>query len=111
MNKKTLKALSEVRKANGDPAYAIDVEKRTINTIPYVINSNLPDFATATTGKHFMLYGDLGAYKTAVFSPVEIMESSDYKFKQGMICFKASVFVGGNVVKQDGFIRLKKKVG
>lgn len=111
MNKKTLKALSEVRKANGDLAYAIDVEKKTINTIPYVINSNLPDFATATTGKHFMLYGDLGAYKTAVFSPVEIMESSDYKFKQGMICFKAAVWVGGNVVKQDGFIRLKKKVG
>lgn len=111
LNKKTLKALSEVRKANGDPAYSIDVEKKTINTIPYVINSNLPDFATATTGKHFMLYGDLGAYKTTVFSPVEIMESSDYKFKQGMICFKASAFVGGNVVKQDGFIRLKKKVG
>lgn len=111
MNKKTLKALSEVRKANGDLAYVIDVEKRTINTIPYVINSNLPDFATATTGKHFMLYGDFGAYKTTVFSPVEIMESSDYKFKQGMICFKAAVWVGGNVVKQDGFIRLKKKVG
>ena len=33
LNKKTLKALSEVRKANGDPAYAIDVEKKTINTI------------------------------------------------------------------------------
>lgn len=109
LNKKTLKELSEVRKANGDKAYNVDVKNRTIDTIPYVINSNLPDFETAANGKHFMLYGDLSAYKTAVFSPVEIMESSDYKFKQGMICFRASVFVGGNVVKQDGFIRLKKK--
>lgn len=109
LNKVTLKALSEVRKENGDPAYKIDVRNRTIDTIPYIINSNIPDFAKATAGKHFMLYGDLNAYKTAVFSPVEIMESNDFKFKQGMICFRASVFVGGNVVKQDGFIRLKKK--
>lgn len=109
LNKKTLKELSEVRKANGDKAYNVDVKNRTIDTIPYVINSNLPDFATAANGKHFMLYGDLSAYKTAVFSPVEIAESSDYKFKEGMLCFRASVFVGGNVVKQDGFIRLKKK--
>lgn len=109
LNKVTLKALSEVRKENGDPAYKIDVKNRTIDTIPYIINSNIPDFATATAGKHFMLYGDLNAYKTAVFSPVEIIESNDFKFKQGMICFRASVFVGGNVVKQDGFIRLKKK--
>lgn len=109
LNKVTLKALSEVRKENGDPAYKIDVRNRTIDTIPYIINSNIPDFAKATAGKHFMLYGDLNAYKTAVFSAVEIMESNDFKFKQGMICFRASVFVGGNVVKQDGFIRLKKK--
>ena len=109
LNKVTLKALSEVRKENGDPAYKIDVRNRTIDTIPYIVNSNLPDFETAGAGKHFMLYGDLNSYKTAVFSPVEIMESNDFKFKQGMICFRASVFVGGNVVKQDGFIRLKKK--
>ena len=110
LNKKTLKALSEVKKANGDPAYDIDLKKKTINTIPYVINSNVKDFETATTGEFVMAYGDLKAYKMATFSPVEIVESSDFKFKQGMICFRASVFVGGNVIKQDGFLRLKKKM-
>lgn len=109
LNKNTLKELSEVRKATGDPAYKIDVKNRTIDTIPYVINSNIPSFKDAANGKHFMLYGELSAYKAATFSPVEIKESSDYKFKQGMICYRASVFIGGNVVKQDGFIRLKKK--
>lgn len=109
LNKKTLKELSEVKKANGDPAYDIDLTKKTINTIPYTINSNVKDFETATAGEFVMAYGDLNAYKMSTFSPVEIMESSDYRFKQGMICFRASVFVGGNVVKQDGFLRLKKK--
>ena len=109
LNKKTLKALSEVKKANGDPAYDIDLKKKTINTIPYVINSNVKDFETATEGEFVMAYGDLKAYKMSTFSPVEIVESSDFKFKQGMICFRASVFVGGNVIKQDGFLRLKKK--
>lgn len=109
LNKKTLKALSEVRKANGDLAYNIDVSKKTINTIPYEINSNVPAFDTATNGQFIMLYGDTKAYKVPTFSPVEIMESTDYKFKEGMICVKGSVFVGGNVVKQDGFLRVKKK--
>lgn len=109
LNKKTLKALSEVKKENGDPAYTIDVAKKTINTIPYIINSNVEAFGSATEGKFVMAYGDLGAYKLAIFSEVEVMESTDYKFREGMICIKASVFVGGNVVKQDGFLRLKKK--
>ena len=43
LNKKTLKALSEVKKANGDPAYNIDIKNKTINTIPYEINSNMKD--------------------------------------------------------------------
>ena len=109
LNKKTLKALAEVRNTDGKPAYEIDVKNKTINTIPYVINSNVKDFATAETGNFVMYYGDLRSYKIVTFSPVEIMESTDFKFKQGMICFKASVFVAGNVVRQDGILRLKKK--
>ncbi len=109
LNKKTLKALAEVKTEDGKPAYNIDVQNRTINTIPYVINSNVKDFAGASAGDFVMAYGDPAAYKVVTFSPVEIMESTDYKFKQGMICFKASVFVGGNVIKQDGLLRLKKK--
>ena len=110
LHKKTLKALAEVKTTDGKPAYNIDVQNKTINTIPYIINSNVKDFESATNGNFIMAYGDPAAYKVVVFSPVEIMESTDYKFKQGMICFKASVFVGGNVIKQDGLLRIKKKV-
>ena len=43
-----------------------------------------------------------------VFSPVEIGKSTDYKFKDGIVCYKASVFTGGNVVGYRGFVRVKK---
>lgn len=109
LNKKTLKAFSEVRKANGDLAYKIDVKAKTINTIPYVINSNLTDFASASNGGFVMMYGALPSYKVVTFSDLEIKEDESYKFKEGMICYRASVFVGGNVIKQDGFLRVKKK--
>ena len=109
LNKKTLKALAEVRNTDGTPAYNIDVTKRTINTIPYIINSNVKDFDSASAGDFVMAYGDPRAYKVVTFSPVEMKESEHYKFKQGIICFRASVFIGGNVIKQDGLLRLKKK--
>ncbi len=109
LNKKTLKALSKVRTADGKKAYNIDKTKKTIDTIPYIINSNLKDFGTAAAGEYVFGYGDLTAYKTATFSPMEIKETDSFKFKQGIISIKGSVFVGGNVVKQDGFLRVKKK--
>ncbi len=109
LNKKTLKAMSEVEKTDGDSYYKVDLNSRTINTVPYVINSNVDDFESAVAGKFVAAYGDLKGYKIAQFSPVEIKESTDFKFKQGMICYKASVFVGGNVIKQDAFLRAKKK--
>lgn len=109
LNKKTLKALSQVRLADGKKAYDIDKTKKTINTIPYNINSNLKDFNTATNGEYVFAYGDLSSYKVATFSPMEIKETDSFKFKQGIISIRGSVFVGGNVVKQDGLLRVKKK--
>ena len=47
-------------------------------------------------------------YEVPVFSPVEIGKSTDYKFKDGIISYKASVFTGGNVVGYNG-LRIKKK--
>lgn len=108
-NKLTLKAMSEVAKEDGSLFYNIDINGKTVNTVPFVVNSNVKPFATAVSGDYVGAYGDPKAYKIVQFSPVEIKESSDYKFKEGMICFKASVFVAGNVVKQDGFLRAKKK--
>ena len=39
---------------------------------------------------------------------MDVQRSMDYKFKQGMIANKSSIFVGGNVVSANGFLRVKK---
>ena len=55
-----------------------------------------------------MLFGVPKGYDVAIFSPVEIMKSTDYKFKQGIVCYKASVFAGGNVGSYRAFVKVNK---
>jgi len=108
LNKADLLALSVVRNEVGDHAYKIDLANQTINTVPYVINSNCKALSTASEGDYTMFYGIPQHYTTAIFSPVEIKKSYDYKFKEGKIAYKAVVFAGGNTTSYRGFMRIKK---
>ena len=110
LNKADLLAFSLVRNEIGDHAYKIDLANQTINTVPYVINSNCKALTAegTATGAYTMFYGIPQHYETAIFSPVDIQKSYDYKFKQGMIAYKASVFAGGNTTSYRGFMRIKK---
>jgi len=111
LNKKDLKAFSLLRDANGKKIYEIVTNGNTgtINTIPYIINSACYSITSgATTGQYCMAYGPLENYLLTVFSEMDVQRSMDYKFKQGMIANKSSIFVGGNVVSANGFLRVKK---
>lgn len=108
LNKADLLAFSLVKNDIGDHAYKIDLANQTINTVPYIINSNLTPLDTTVKGKYSMIYGIPQYYETAIFSPVEIKKSYDYKFKDGMIAYRASVFAGGNTTAYRGFMRVKK---
>lgn len=109
MHKLTLKAFDEVYNAErGDWEYKIDYKAQTINGIPYIINNNLPAWENASDDQVAIIYGSPKAYQVVTFSPVEVQKSTDFKFKSGMICYKASVFAGGNVVGYRGFVRVKK---
>ncbi len=113
LNKNDLRAFAKLRTKEGRKVHVIDYKAETIDGIPYVINSNckaLSDSSTAS-GDYTMAYGSLQNYEVPIFSPVEIGKSTDYKFKDGIICYKASVFTGGNVVGYNGFLRIKKKAG
>lgn len=112
LNKNDLRAFAGLKTAEGRKVHSVDYINQTIDGIPYVINSNckaLTDTATLG-GEYCMAYGALQNYEVPIFSPVEIGKSTDYKFKDGIICYKASVFTGGNVVGYNGFLRIKKKV-
>lgn len=108
LNKKDLKSFATLRNNDGTKTYEVDYKAQTIDGIPYVINSNMKDLTTAEAGNTTMLFGVPKGYDLAVFSPVTIEKSTDYKFKQGIVCYKASVFAGGNVGSYRAFVKVNK---
>ncbi|MDY0210610.1 MAG: phage major capsid protein [Acholeplasma sp.] len=110
LSKGDLRAFARLRTSEGRKVHTIDYVNHTIDGIFYIINSNCDAISNTatTTGAYCIAYGSLKNYETAIFSPIEISKSTDYKFKQGIICYKASVFAGGNVVGYKGFVRVKK---
>lgn len=111
LNKNDLRAFAGLKTSEGRKVHSIDYINKTIDGIPYIINSHCKAIADSNTaaGEYSIAYGALKNYEVPVFSPVEISKSTDYKFKDGIICYKASVFTGGNVVGYKGFLRIKKK--
>ena len=110
LNKNDLRAFAKLRTKEGRKVHVIDYNACTIDGIPYVINSHCKAISDPSTadGEYAIAYGSLNNYEVPIFSPVEIGKSTDYKFKDGIICYKASVFTGGNVVGYNGFLRVKK---
>lgn len=111
LNKMDLLAFAKVRTANKQRFYDIvsNGNYGTINGVPYIINSACKAVTNgAKAGEFCMAYGNLKNYTLATFSPVDIKKSYDTKFREGMVSVRGSVFVGGNVTRQNGFVRIKK---
>lgn len=112
LNKNDLQGFANVKTTDGKDYYTIELNGNTgkINKIPFVINSACKSLINPTTaeGEYCMAYGSLSNYEIAIFSDLEIKESEDYKFKEGQISHRGSVFAGGNVVAYNGLIRVKK---
>jgi len=111
LNKNDLRAFAGLKTTEGRKVHTIDYVSKTIDGIPYIINFHCKAISDTNTaaGEYAVAYGALKNYEVPVFSPVEIGKSTDYKFKDGIISYKASVFTGGNVVGYNGFLRIKKK--
>lgn len=110
LNKKDLKKFAKLRDKQGRKVYTIrnNGNTGTIDEVPFIINSACAEVgATADAGKYCMAYGPMSNYEVAIFSDIDAKKSEDYKFKQGQIAYRASVFMGGNVVAKNGFIRVK----
>lgn len=110
LNKKDLKKFAKLRDKQGRKVYTIvnHGNTGTIDEVPYIINSACGEIGK-TAGAYCMAYGPLSNYEVAIFSDIDAQKSTEYKFKQGQIAYKASVFMGGNVVAKNGFIRVKNK--
>lgn len=110
LNKLDVKAFAMLRDGQDKKVYEVKSSGNTgtINGVPYIINSACKPLATALAGDYVMAYGPLSNYELATFSPTDIQRSTDFKFKQGMIAHRGSVFVGGNVAAHNGFLRVKR---
>jgi HK97 family phage major capsid protein len=118
LSKKDLEAFAKVKTEDGKFVYNVTRNGQTGTIsykdggleVPYVINSacnSLTNIETPT-GTYTMIYGSLSSYELPVFSALEVQESKDYKFRQGVICYSGDVIVGGTVSKYNGFVRVKK---
>lgn len=112
LNKADLKAFSQLRTDDGKKYHTIVARGNTgtIDGIPYIINSACAALSATkdATTPYCMAYGPLSNYTLAIFSDTEIKQSSDYKFKEGMICHRGNQMIGGNVTSYNGFLRVKR---
>lgn len=112
LNKLDLKAFAKLRDKQGRKVYTIvnHGNTGTIDGVPYVINSACGAVTTPQTGTdvYCMAYGPLSNYEMPIFSDIDARKSTDYKFKQGQIAYRADIFAGGAVAAYNGFIRVKK---
>jgi len=112
LNKADLKAFAKLRDGNGNRIHTISYNGNTglIDGIPFIINSACGVLSGGTTAPdtYCMAYGHLSNYGLAIFSEIDIQRSTDYKFRSGQVAHRGSVYVGGNVIKWNGFVRVKK---
>ena len=112
LNKLDLYELAKGRGADKKKVFDIKTTGNvgTINGIPYILNSACAALSATDTAAaaYCMAYGSLSNYQAVIFSNVDIQFSTDFKFRQGNIAHRGSVFMGGNVTAYNGFIRVKK---
>ena len=65
------------------------------------------DSGTAAAS-YCMAYGKPYAYQLDLFGSYSVEVSRDYKFAEGLLAVMGEAMIGGNVVTENGFIRVKK---
>lgn len=113
LSKLDLLSFSKVRTSTKQKFYEIqftDGNSGTISGVPFIINSNCKSLTAPTTetGDYCMAYGSPSNYLLVEFSDLIVKRSDDFKFRSGTTCFKGSVHCAGNVVKRNGFLRVRK---
>ena len=120
LNKADLIAFGDVRSSSTMQAvYEIIPDGTNPNTgiikdgglsVKYCINANCAALSASATAAnaYTMIVGDPKNYKLGLFGDYEIAVSEDYKFAEGLLAVRGEVTVGGNVIKGNGFVVVKK---
>lgn len=121
LNKNDLIAFGDIRGTNEKKAvYEIEFFENSTTTgtikdgglaVRFCIVEELPALSVAgtTAGSYCMAYGKPLAYQLDLFGPYTVEVSRDYKFAEGLLAVMGEAMIGGNVISENGFIRIKKK--
>ena len=115
LSKLDLLAFANVRTSTKQNFYDIEYNGNgvggRINGVNFIVDSACKPLTSPDTqsGDYCMAYGNLANYLLCEFSPLVVKKSDDYKFRKGITAFRGSVICGGNCVKHNGFIRIRKK--
>ncbi len=120
LNKADLIAFGDIRGTNEKKAvYEIEFAANSTTTgtikdgglsVRFCIVDELPALSDAKTAaaSYCMAYGKPLAYQLDLFGPYTVEVSRDYKFAEGLLAVMGEAMIGGNVVSENGFIRVKK---
>lgn len=121
LNKDDLIAFGDIRGTNEKKAvYEIEFGENSTTTgtikdgglaVKFCIVDDLPALSASGTAaaSYCMAYGKPLAYQLDLFGPYSVEVSRDYKFAEGLLAVMGEAMIGGNVVTENGFIRVKKK--
>lgn len=123
LNKEDLIAFGDIRGTNEKKAvYDIEFSENSTTTgtikdgglsVGFCIVDELPALSKADTaaGSYCMAYGKPLAYQLDLFGPYTVEVSRDYKFAEGLLAVMGEAMIGGNVITENGFLRIKNKAG
>ena len=121
LNKDDLIAFGDIRGTNEKKAvYEIEFSDNSTTTgtikdgglaVRFCIVDELPALSDSTTaaGSYCMAYGKPLAYQLDLFGPYTVEVSRDYKFAEGLLAVMGEAMIGGNVITENGFLRIKNK--
>lgn len=114
LSKRDLQAFAKSRTSTKQKLHDIKFVSETAGTIsgvPFIINSACKPLMSPTTeaGDFCMAYGNPKNYLLVEFNPMEIKRSDHFRFRDDYIAFRGTSWIGGAVVKRNGFVRVKKK--
>ena len=121
LNKDDLIAFGDIRGTNEKKAvYEIEFSENSTTTgtikdgglaVKFCIVDELPALSDSTTaaGSYCMAYGKPLAYQLDLFGPYTVEVSRDYKFAEGLLAVMGEAMIGGNVITENGFLRIKNK--
>jgi len=122
LNKDDLIAFGDIRGTNEKKAvYEIEFSENSTTTgtikdgglaVRFCIVDELAALSgSAAAGDYCMTYGKPLSYQLDLFGPYTVEVSRDYKFAEGLLAVMGEAMIGGNVISENGFIRIKKKAG